>query len=136
MQNTKDFEQERDALKAVGLRPTRQRIELLHLLMSQGDRHLTAESLHLETRQAGISVSLATVYNTLNQFTDCGLLVRLAIEPGKTYFDTNNTEHHHFYDENLQALIDVPLEDISCTRLPAAPEGKKIRSVDIVVRIS
>ena len=136
MHNTNNFDRERDALKVVGLRPTRQRIELLHLLMSQGDRHVTAESLHLETRQSGISVSLATVYNTLNQFTDCGLLTRLAIEPGKTYFDTNNTEHHHFYDENLQTLTDVPFEAISCTRLPEPPEGKKVCGVDIVVRIS
>lgn len=125
-----------DALKAASLRPTRQRVELLNLLMADGDRHVTAEVLHSEARGANISVSLATVYNTLNQFTESGLLKRLAVDPGKTYFDTNTSVHHHFYDEARQSLVDIPTDEIACTAVPNPPEGANVESIEILVRIS
>src|SRR5262245_10917748 len=84
-------------LRAVGLRPTRQRLALARLLIESGDRHVTAEQLHGEAVEAGIQVSLATVYNTLHQFTEVGLLREVVVEPSRSYFDTNTTEHHHFF---------------------------------------
>src|SRR5215467_10723998 len=87
----------RTMLRKVGLRPTRQRMELGWILFSKGDRHLTAEMLFEEASKARVPVSLATVYNTLNQFTDVGLLRQVAVDGSKTYFDTNTSDHHHFF---------------------------------------
>src|SRR5262245_42882106 len=86
-------------LKRAGLRPTRMRIALGSLLFGSGDRHVTAEMLHMEAISSAIPVSLATVYNTLHQFTEAGLLREVAVEGSKTYFDTNTSDHHHFYFE-------------------------------------
>ncbi|RUW21354.1 transcriptional repressor, partial [Mesorhizobium sp. M1A.F.Ca.IN.020.06.1.1] len=84
-------------VREAGLRPTRQRIALADLLFAKGDRHLSAEELHEEAIAAGVPVSLATVYNALHQFTQAGMLRILAVEGSKTYFDTNTSDHHHFY---------------------------------------
>ena len=89
-----------ERLKSAGLRPTRQRVALGVLLFRDGDRHVTAEMLHDEAVRDQIPVSLATVYNTLHQFTEAGLLREVAIEGSKTYFDTNTSDHHHFYYEH------------------------------------
>ncbi len=122
-------------LQKVGLRPTRQRLELLHLLSGEGDRHVTPELLHLEARRNGIRVSLATVYNTLNQFTDKAVLRRLITESGVTWFDTNTSDHHHFYNEVSGELIDFPADGDVWSCLPAPPEGAEITSLSIVVSI-
>lgn len=81
-------------LKRVGLRPTRQRLALAGLLFGDSYRHVTAEALHAEAAEAGVRVSLATVYNTLHQFVKVGLLDEVVVDPGKSYFDTNTAEHH------------------------------------------
>ncbi len=128
-------EQANEALKAVGLRPTRQRLALLQLLLGKGNRHLTPEMLHVEAKANGIRVSLATVYNTLNQFTDCRILRRVIVDAGKSYFDTNTEPHHHFFDVRSEQLIDLPQASIRCEDLPTPPEGKSVESVDIIVRI-
>jgi Fur family iron response transcriptional regulator len=122
-------------LKAASLRPTRQRVALATLLYAKGDRHVSAEQLHAEARQAGMPVSLATVYNTLNQFTDAGILRVVAIEGNRTYFDTNISDHHHFYIEGENRVIDVPANGISVSDLPEPPEGMEIANVDIVIRL-
>ncbi len=122
-------------LKQVGLRPTRQRLELLQLLRGNGDRHVTPELLHQEARNSGVKVSLATVYNTLNQFTDKGVLRRLITESGVTWFDTNTSDHHHFYNEVTGQLTDFPVEADVWSRLPDPPEGKAITGLNIVVSI-
>jgi len=122
-------------LRAVGLRPTRQRMALADLLFSKGDRHLTAEELHEEAEVAGVPVSLATVYNTLHQFTDAGMLRVLAIESSKTYFDTNVSDHHHFYLEDENRVLDIPASDMTVNGLPRLPEGMEIAHVDVVVRL-
>ena len=95
-------------LQAAGLRPTRQRMALGWLLFGKGARHLTAEMLYEEATLAKVPVSLATVYNTLNQLTDAGLLRQVSVDGTKTYFDTNVTAHHHFYLENNHELVDIP----------------------------
>ena len=95
-------------LREVGLRPTRQRMALGWILFAKGDRHITAEMLYEEATKAKVPVSLATVYNTLHQFTDVGLLRQVAVDGSKTYFDTNASQHHHFFVEGENALLDIP----------------------------
>lgn len=122
-------------LKAGGLRPTRQRLALARLLFEGGDRHLTAEQLHSEAEEADVRVSVATVYNTLHQFTKVGLLREVVVEPGRSYFDTNVDDHHHFYFEATGDLQDIPSDRLRVRELPEPPEGTRIERVDVVVRV-
>jgi Fur family iron response transcriptional regulator len=122
-------------LRLANLRPTRQRVALARLLLETGDRHVTAEQLHGEALAAGIRVSLATVYNTLHQFTDSGLLHEVVAEPGRSYFDTNTTDHHHFFCEETGRLQDIPGEDLAVTTLPLPPPGTEISRVDVIIRV-
>ncbi|MBL8790728.1 MAG: transcriptional repressor [Rhizobiales bacterium] len=124
-----------ERLRAVGLRPTLQRIALGELLFSKGDRHLCAEDLHAEARAALVPVSLATVYNTLNQFKAAGLLREIAIEGDRSYFDTNTSNHYHFFDDEKHELMDIEIGDLTVTGLPEAPEGKVIDRIDVIVRL-
>jgi Fur family iron response transcriptional regulator len=124
-----------ERLRAAGLRPTRQRVALARMLLENGNRHVTAEQLHSEALGAAIPVSLATVYNTLHQFIDCGILRELVIEPGRSYFDTNLDDHHHFYCESTGLLQDIPGELVMVGRLPQPPAGAEISRIDVVIRI-
>ena len=121
-------------LRAAGLHPTRQRIALGQILFAKGDRHVTAEILYAEANHAKVPVSLATVYNTLNQFTNVGLLRQVVVEGSKTYFDTNSSEHPHFYVEDQHELVDVPTSDV-LGEAPVPPEGYEIVRVDVVIRL-
>ena len=123
-------------LRDAGLRPTRQRVALGSLLLDGRDRHVTAEALHVEAVDASIPVSLATVYNTLHQFTEAGLLREVAVNGSKSYFDTNVSNHHHYYIENENRLIDIdPPGSIRVEGLPQTPEGMEVTHVDVVVRL-
>ena len=122
-------------LKAAKLRPTRQRVALAGLLFAKGDRHVTAEQLHQEALSDKVRVSLATVYNTLHQFTEVGLLRQVAVDGSKAYFDTNNTEHHHFFIEEKNDLLDIPSSDVVVGKAPVPPEGYEIARIDVVVRL-
>ncbi len=122
-------------LREAGLRPTRQRLALGRLLFDGGDRHVTAEALHDEAQKAGVSVSLATVYNTLHQFTEAHLLREVVVDSARTYFDTNINDHHHFFVENTGSLMDIDGEKIAITGLPDAPAGTGIARVDVIVRL-
>lgn len=124
-------------LRAVGLRPTRQRISLGWILFGKGNRHVTAEMLYEEAMRAKLPVSLATVYNTLHQFTDAGLPRRVAVDASKTYFDTNNSEHHHFFIEDKDNLLDIvaDTEGSLVCKMPAPPSGYEIAGVDVIVRL-
>lgn len=124
----------KDRLRNVGLRPTRQRISLGWILFAKGDRHITAEMLFEEAMRARVPVSLATVYNTLHQFTEAGLLRQLVVDSSKSYFDTNTTEHHHFFVEGDDQLLDVPAE-IEVGSLPDVPAGMEVSRVDVIVRL-
>ncbi len=125
-----------DRIRSAGLRPTRQRLALAKLLFDNGNRHVTAEILHNESLNNGISVSLATVYNTLNQFTDAGLLREIIVDGDRSYFDTNVSQHHHFYHTESGDLEDIDVEEVVMKQLPDAPEGMAIDRVDVVVRVS
>jgi Fur family transcriptional regulator, iron response regulator len=122
-------------LRQVGLRPTRPRVALSALLFAKGDRHVTAEMLFEEANQAKVSVSLATIYNTLHQFTEVGFLRRVAIDASKSYFDTNNTEHNHFYIEDRHELIDISPTNMNVGKVPVPPDGYEIFRIDVVVRL-
>jgi Fur family iron response transcriptional regulator len=129
------YRQALDRLRSCGLRPTRQRLALARLLFESGDRHVTAEDLHGEAAAAGIPVSLATIYNTLHQFTEAGLLREIVVEPTRSYFDTNVTDHHHFFHQRTGLLADIPGDEVVVARLPPAPPGMRIRRVDVIVRV-
>ena len=122
-------------LRAAGLRPTRQRLVLARLLLGNGDRHVTAEQLHAEAAAAGMPVSVATVYNALHQFTEAGLLREVVVEPGRSYFDTNTADHHHFFCGMNGMLQDIPAQDILVSGVPLAPPGTEIRRIDVIVRV-
>lgn len=122
-------------LRAAGLRPTRQRVALAQLLFGNGDRHVSAEGLHAEAVAAGEKVSLATVYNTLHQFRRAGLLRELAIGGGKAYFDTNTSNHNHFFVEERGHVIDILGDHVQVDGLPEPPDGMTISHVDVVVRL-
>lgn len=124
-------------VKRAGLRPTRQRLSLARLLFDDANpnRHVTAEQLHGEARAADIPVSLATVYNTLHQFTHAGLLREVVVEPGRSYFDTNTDDHHHFYYETSGQLQDIPAEQVGLSELPKTPEGTSVDRVDVIIRL-
>jgi len=123
-------------LSGAGLRPTRQRMALADLLVGDGeDRHVTAESLYAASCQSGEKVSLATVYNTLRAFCDAGLLREITVDGSKSYFDTNTSNHPHFFWEDTAALTDAPTEQLEIARLPDAPEGAEIAKVDVVIRL-
>ena len=122
-------------LRMAGLRPTRQRIALAQLLFAGEHRHVSAEELHEEAHQARVNVSLATIYNTLHQFHEAGLLREVAIDASRSYFDTDTSDHHHFYLEDEQRVTDIPASAIVIQNLPEPPPGTTITHVDVVVRV-
>jgi Fur family iron response transcriptional regulator len=135
MTQTRPYSDVIERVKHAGLRPTRQRLALARLLFQGRDRHVTAEQLHGEAKSEEIPVSLATVYNALHQFTRAGLLREVVVEPGRSYFDTNVDDHHHFYFEDSGHLQDIPGEDIRLARLPEAPSGTRVDRVDVIIRV-
>ena len=122
-------------LRSAGLRPTRQRVALAQLLFGNGHRHVTAESLYEQAKTVNISVSLATIYNSLHQFTEAGLLREIVLNSQRCYFDTNTDNHHHFFCEETNTLEDISSEDVILLKLPAAPKGKSIKRIDVIIRI-
>ena len=122
-------------LREVGLRPTRQRVELASVLFKGQDRHVTAESLYEEASGLGLRISLATVYNTLHQFTHAGLLRQVIVDAARGYFDTNTGDHQHFFVEDEGALIDIPGDQITVAGVPTPPPGLAVDRVDVVVRV-
>ncbi len=134
-QHTSPEKQFTGILQKAGLRPTRQRLVLARLLFAGEDRHVSAETLHAEAVLAGEKVSLATVYNALHQLRRAGLLRELAIDGQRTYFDTNTSNHNHFYNSSNGAVFDISSDAIRVDGLPEPPEGMKVSHVDIVVRL-
>jgi len=124
-----------ERLREVGLRPTRQRLALARLLYDGADRHVTAEMLHSDAIAANIEVSLATIYNTLHQFTRAGILREVVVEPGRSYFDTNTADHHHFFVEASGTLEDIPSDKVNIANIPTPPDGTEIARIDVIVRL-
>jgi Fur family iron response transcriptional regulator len=119
-----------------GLRATRQRLALARLLVGDGrNRHVTAESLFESAARSGHKVSLATVYNTLRSFTGAGLMTEITVDGTRSYFDTDVSDHAHFYWEDESRLSDAPHGSVRFDRLPEAPEGAEISKIDVVIRL-
>ena len=118
-----------------GLRPTRQRVALAEILFGGSHRHVSAEELLAEANAAKVNVSLATIYNTLHQFRSAGLLREVAVDASRSYFDTDTSDHHHFYLEDEQRVIDIQASSIVIQNLPEPPKGTSITHVDVVVRV-
>jgi Fur family transcriptional regulator, iron response regulator len=128
---TSDFE----LLRAAHMRATRQRLALVRVLFEQGDRHVTAEQLHGEVVEGAVRVSLATVYNTLHQFVEAGMLREVVVNSGCSYFDTNVSDHHHFLFEDTGRLLDIPGEHVAVWGLPEPPAGAAIRRIEVIIRL-
>ena len=124
-----------ERLRSVGLRLTRPRLALARLLFDGNDRHVTAEQLHGEATAGSIPVSLATVYNVLHQFTAAGLMREVVVEPGRSYFDTNIDDHHHFFCQASGALQDISGRDVTVSGIPVPPAGTEISCVEVIVRV-
>ena len=122
-------------LRMAGLRPTRQRVALAELLFGGPHLHVSAEQLHGEANEASVNVSLATIYNTLHQFHEAGLLREVAVDAARSYFDTDTSDHHHFYVEDEQRMIDIPATAVEFKTLPEVPHGMVMSHVDVVIRI-
>ena len=122
-------------LRLAGLRPTRQRVAIAKLLLDGRHRHISAESLSTEIRESGTQMADGTVYNTLNQFTDAGLLRRVTVHNEYCLFDTNVEHHHHFYDSDADCLIDIPADQVVLDALPDAPDGYEFQSIDVTINI-
>jgi Fur family iron response transcriptional regulator len=124
-----------ERLRSVGLRLTRPRLALARLLFDGNDRHVTAEQLRGEATAGSIPVSLATVYNVLHQFTAAGLMREVVVEPGRSYFDTNIDDHHHFFCEANGVLQDIAGRDVTVSGIPLPPAGTEISCVEVIVRV-
>jgi Fur family iron response transcriptional regulator len=124
-----------ERLRLAGLRPTQQRLALGRILFGSGDRHVSAESLHREATAALLNVSLATVYNTLNQFKAAGLLRVVACEGDRMFFDTNTSNHCHYYLEESDSLVDIETDGLEVHGLPDLPTGTEIDRIDVIVRL-
>jgi Fur family iron response transcriptional regulator len=135
MDKPRPYSRALDRLRSAELRPTRQRLALAKLLFEKGDRHITAEGLHEQAFQAHVSISLATVYNTLHQFTAAGLLREIMVDGTRSYFDTNTEEHHHFFFEGSGRLQDIPAERVVVSELPPPPDGTAVCRVDVIIRV-
>ena len=123
-------------LQAAGLRATPKRIAIGGLLFDGVDRHVTADDVATIARRAGVRVSLATVYNTLNQFVAAGLMKRITMDTDRTYFDTNVSDHHHLFFEEDGVLHDIPGDTVRVEGLPPIPAGSKVRAVEVIVRMT
>ncbi len=125
-----------EKLKHAQLRPTRQRLALAELLFTGGHRHVTAEQLHTQAVKNGVKISLATIYNNLHQFRNAGILREVNVDSGKSYFDTNISDHHHYYFEDEGRLEDIPAQTLHLDNLPLLPTGRRVCAVDVIVRIA
>jgi Fur family transcriptional regulator, iron response regulator len=124
-----------DLLRQAGLRPTRQRLMLGEFLFSSGGRHVTADMIYTEAAAANMPVSRGTVYNTLNQFTEAGLLRQIGVDGSKSFFDTNPTTHHHFFVDHEDRLLDVPAPGVEIEQLPQPLPGYEVVGVDVIVHL-
>tara|TARA_Y100000590_G_C14876091_1_gene697007 strand:- start:34 stop:450 length:417 start_codon:yes stop_codon:yes gene_type:complete len=127
-----------ERLRASGLRPTKQRLAVCKILFDRKKTfHFTIEKLKkIVEKNSKKKISLATLYNTVHAFKERGYLKEISLKGNKTFFDTNIKNHHHFYDEDMSQLIDIDDKNISIDYLPKTPAGKKIKSVEVLVKIA
>ena len=136
MQSNKYIENALKMLKTSPLKLTDQRMNLIKLLFKNGASHFTAEEVYKKVNKNKLKISLATIYNSLNQFKEYGLIKAIKVSSDKIYFDTNLKEHHHFFCQNSGKLIDIQTENVKISKLPKLPKGKRIESVEVVINIT
>ena len=126
-----------DKLRSSGLRPTKQRVEIAKFLFERENTfHFTVESLNkLLAKKTASKFALATIYNTVHAFKEAGHLSQVEIKGKKTYFDTNISKHHHFYDSETSELIDIDADEVIIQKIPKAPNGKKIKNVEVFINL-
>ena len=126
-----------DKLRASGLRPTKQRLAICKVLFDRKETfHFTIEKLKkIIEKESKKKISVATLYNTVNAFKKKGYLKEISTKGDKNFFDTNTKHHHHFYDEDMSQLVDIEDKNISVNYLPKIPSGKKIKSIEVLVKI-
>ena len=124
-------------LRSSGLRPTKQRVEIAKFLFEREKTfHFTVESLNkLLAKKVSPKFALATVYNTVHAFKDAGHLNEVEVKGNKTYFDTNTSNHHHFYDSETSELIDINANEVIIQKIPKAPNGKKIKNIEVFINL-
>ena len=132
--NTKMYAQK---LRSSNLRPTKQRLKICQFLFNREKTfHFTVETLNKKiNKNKGMKVSLATIYNTVEAFTSAGYLKEILTSKNKSYYDTNIKSHHHFYDEGSKELTDIHYSQIKLSKVPVPPKGKKIKNLEVVIRI-
>lgn len=138
MSTKKPYKAIAEKLVESGIRPTSQRLNIARLMFGEGldaHRHFTADHLYDEAKSAGLKLSLATIYNNLNVFKEAGLLKEVILHTGQSYFDTNIDDHHHFFDEDAGEVIDIDSESLKLLDLPPLPAGKKVKSVQVIIRL-
>ena len=125
-------------LRASGLRPTKQRLTISKILFNRKDTfHFTIEQLKKNIeKNVKKKISLATIYNTIHAFKKKGYLKEISLKGNQTFFDTNISNHHHFYDEDTLQLIDIKDDNISINNLPKIPSGKKIKGIEITIKVA
>ena len=136
MKFNEDIKKALQSLKNSPLKTTKQRVDIIKILFSEGNNHFTAEDVHNKIEKLGLNISLATVYNCLNQLTENGIVKSVKTSCNKIYFDTNITSHHHFFCKNSSTLIDIEAKNIKISKLPKIPNGKKLDSIEIVVNLT
>ena len=126
-----------DKLRSSGLRPTKQRVEIAKFLFERENTfHFTVESLNkLLAKKTASKFALATIYNTVHAFKEAGHLSQVEIKGKKTYFDTNISQHHHFYDSETSELIDIDADEVIIQKIPKAPNGKKIKNIEVFISL-
>ena len=126
-----------EKLRSSGLRPTKQRLEICKLLFDRKKTfHFTIGDLSkILKKETNKKISLATIYNTVHSFKKKGYLKEISINRDKSYFDTNTSDHHHFLDINTNELIDLKKEDVDKIKIKKNLQGKKIKSIEILVKI-
>jgi len=124
-------------LRTSGLRPTKQRVEIAKFLFERDKTfHFTVESLNkLLEKKTSNKFALATIYNTVHAFKSAGHLSEVEVRGKKTYFDTNVSNHHHFYDSENSELIDIDSNDVVIQKIPKAPNGKKIKNIEVLINL-
>ena len=123
-------------LETSPLKVTEQRMAMINLLFKNGSAHFTAEDIYEEVNKKKIKISLATIYNCLNQFKEFEIIKAIKVSSDKIFFDTNLKEHHHFFCVKSAKLIDVETDKVKISKLPKIPRGKKLKSVDVIINIS
>jgi Fur family iron response transcriptional regulator len=133
-----DFTHHKDRLRASGLRPTKQRLAICKVLFDKKTTfHFTIDKLKKKIDKGDKSkISLATIYNTVRAFKNNGYLKEISLQGNKTFYDTNSVSHHHFYDIDLDDLIDIKNEDIVLSKLPQTPKGKKIKNIEVTINVA